>query len=137
MQRQVGGRADEEPATRKGQLPNDAASIMEQWNREALASAWAELGSLSAEEAKAAGHATSGALIVGARLPAFQFIAGRQKVVARVVAELEGELSPRDILLWLTTSSGYLDGARPIDEIDANPDEVVAAARYQASLSWP
>lgn len=131
------GRGRREGGPSRGGRQSDAASTTERWNREALAAAWDELGSLSIEEAKASGHDLAGALVVGDRVPAFQFAPGRREVVAQVVAVLEGELQPHAILLWLTGSSGYLDGDRPVDAIDDRPDEVVAAARYQASLRWP
>ena len=37
--------------------------------------------------------------------------------------------------MWFTGSSGYLDGARPVDLLETDPEVVVAAAAYQASLS--
>ena len=41
----------------------------------------------------------------------------------------------RETLLRLTGSCGHLDGARPVDLLETDPEAVVAAAAYQASLS--
>jgi len=72
----------------------------------------------------------------GRLFPAFQFVQGAPRpVIAEVLAALAGQLRGWEILLWFTGSSGYLDGARPIDRLASAPDDVVAAAAYQASLS--
>ncbi len=72
----------------------------------------------------------------GRLFPSFQFLDGRPRpVIGRVLAAMAGQLRGWELLLWFTASSGYLEGDRPIDLLDACPDEVVEAARYQASLS--
>lgn len=72
----------------------------------------------------------------GRLFPAFQFVQGAPRpVIAKVLAALAGQLRGWEILLWFTGSSGYLDGARPVDRLVGAPDDVVAAAAYQASLS--
>jgi hypothetical protein len=113
---------------------SSAAEIQRRWNREALAAAWTELGSLSLEDVVAAGHDPAGALEVDGRFPAFQFDGDRRRVVAEVVTVLRPVLGPRAILLWVTASSGWLEGARPIDAIDRDPEAVIEAARHQAAL---
>ena len=72
----------------------------------------------------------------GRLFPGFQFENGRPRtVIARVLAALGDELDGWELLLWFTGSSGHLDGARPVDLLTTQPDAVVAAAEYQASLS--
>lgn len=72
----------------------------------------------------------------GRLFPAFQFVQGTPRpVIAKVLAALAGQLRGWEILLWFSGSSGYLDGARPVDRLVSAPDDVVAAAAYQASLS--
>jgi hypothetical protein len=73
---------------------------------------------------------------VGRLFPAFQFAQGAPRpVIAQVLAALGGQLRGWEILLWFTGSSGYLGGARPVDRLASAPEDVVAAAAYQASLS--
>lgn len=73
---------------------------------------------------------------IGRLFPAFQFAQGAPSpVIAQVLAALGGQLRGWEILLWFTESSGHLDGARPVDRLADAPDDVVAAAAYQASLS--
>jgi hypothetical protein len=56
-------------------------------------------------------------------------------VISRILAALKGQVRGWELLLWFTGSNGYLDGARPVDLLESDPDQVVAAAAYQASLS--
>ena len=72
----------------------------------------------------------------GRLFPSFQFVNGRPRpVIGRILAAIAGQLRGWELLLWFTASSGYLEGDRPIDLLDTSADEVVEAARYQASLS--
>jgi hypothetical protein len=56
-------------------------------------------------------------------------------VICRILAALKGQVRGWELLLWFTGSNGHLDGARPVDLLESDPDQVVAAAAYQASLS--
>lgn len=60
---------------------------------------------------------------------------GVRPVVAAVIDALRAELGQRATLLWLTASSGYLEGRRPADLLDEDPGAVMAAAARQAALS--
>ena len=73
----------------------------------------------------------------GRMFPAFQFTTeGEPKpAIGTILAALDGQLRGWETLLWFTGSSGYLDGARPVDLLDDRPDQVAAAAAHQASLS--
>jgi hypothetical protein len=56
-------------------------------------------------------------------------------VISRILAALKGQVRGWELLLWFTGSNGYLGGARPVDLLESDPDQVVAAAASQASLS--
>jgi hypothetical protein len=72
----------------------------------------------------------------GKLFPAFQFDQGRPRpVIAEVLSALAGQLRGWEILAWFTGSSGHLDGRRPVDLLANAPDDVLAAAKHQASLS--
>jgi hypothetical protein len=72
----------------------------------------------------------------GRLFPAFQFEQGAPRpVISRVLQALGGQLRGWELLAWFTGSNGYLDGARPVDRLAEAPDDVVAAAAYQASFS--
>ncbi len=72
----------------------------------------------------------------GRRFPGFQLRDGEPRPeIAHVLAALRGALHGWELLLWFTGSNGYLDGARPVDLLDRNPDAVVGAAREQAAQS--
>lgn len=131
-------------------MTTDAAATQIAWNVSARADAVAEFGVLTAEEVQGAATADAGttdrmieerrAFAVegpdGPLFPAFQFEDGEPRaVVATVLQALAGQLRGWEILAWFTGSSGYLDGARPVDLLLSAPDDVVAAAAYQASLS--
>lgn len=69
------------------------------------------------------------------RFPAFQFDVEGQPlpVIKRILDALEGALAGWEVALWFTTPNGYLDGTRPVDALQREPDEVVAAAGYEAA----
>jgi hypothetical protein len=56
-------------------------------------------------------------------------------VISKILAAMKGQLRGWELLLWFTGSNGYLNGTRPVDLLESVPDQVVAAAAYQASLS--
>jgi hypothetical protein len=63
--------------------------------------------------------------------PAFQFDANWQPrpAVGPVVARLgEAGLDGWSIALWWTAANGWLEGARPVDRLDEQPEQVLAAA---------
>lgn len=134
-------------------LSQDAITQLH-WNALARAGALREFGALtSAQLADMRGsktanpHTTTSRWISGDRIfaletpsgrlfPAFQFADGEPRpVLGRILAALDHQLHGWELLLWFTGSSGYLDGARPVDMLEAAPDQVVGAAAYQASLS--
>src|SRR6266508_6896223 len=62
--------------------------------------------------------------------PAFQFDSDWQprEAVAKVLAQLaNGGLQGWSIALWCTAANGWLDGARPVDLLDEEPEQVIAA----------
>lgn len=69
------------------------------------------------------------------RFPAFQFDNEGQPLptVRRVLDALGGSLRGWEIALWFTTPNGYLEGSRPVDLVRRAPDDVVAAAAYEAA----
>ena len=132
----------------------DAATTQLVWNARARAEALSEFGALTPamiEEMRGIEttnpHSTVSHWLKDGRVfavdtgsgrvfPAFQFDGGKPRpVIRRVLTALAGQLHGWEILTWFTGSSGYLDGARPVDRLTDTPDEVVAAAAYQASLS--
>ena len=133
---------------------SDVATTQLRWNALARERALSEFGALtsaglaeSRSSATTNPHATPSRWLSAGRVfavdtaagrlfPAFQFEDGRPlPVIARILAAMAGQLRGWELLLWFTASSGYLEGARPVDLLAASPDEVVEAARYQASLS--
>jgi hypothetical protein len=155
----VNGEVEREIQVLNAMLPpvsvlSHAATTQLMWNAKARADSLTEFGALTAaqiEEIRGVQttnpHATVSRWIkegrvfavdtAGGRLfPAFQFSHGEPRpVIAQVLTALAGHLRGWEILLWFTGSSGYLDGARPVDRLTDSPDEVVAAAAYQAALS--
>jgi hypothetical protein len=133
---------------------SDATVTQLRWNALAREEAIREFGALtSAQLADVRGssttnpHTSTGRWLAAGRVfavdtptgrlfPAFQFDerAEPRPVIARVLQALGGALRGWETLLWFTASSGQLDGARPVDRLDA-PDDVVLAATYQAGLS--
>jgi hypothetical protein len=132
----------------------DAATTQLRWNALARGSALQEFGALtSAQLAAMRGanttnpHATTGRWLTADRafaietpagrlFPAFQFAQGEPRpVIRRVLAALDHQLRGWELLAWFTGTNGHLAGARPVDRLDDAPDEVIAAAAHQASLS--
>jgi len=74
------------------------------------------------------------------RFPGFQFDnTGRPRpVVAEVLAVLGELLQGWELALWFVGPNPNLEGRRPVDLIDADPDGVVDAARFHLdrSHSW-
>ena len=63
--------------------------------------------------------------------PAFQFDSDWQprEAVAKVLAQLaNGGLQGWSTALWFTAANGWLDGARPVDLLDENAEQVIDAA---------
>lgn len=132
----------------------DAATTQLRWNALARGNALQEFGAFtSARLAEMRGanttnpHATTGRWLASGRVfaietpsgrlfPAFQFEQGEPRpVIRRILVALDRQLRGWELLAWFTGSNGHLAGARPVDRLDDAPDEVVAAAAYQASLS--
>ena len=122
--------------------------MQEAWNVAARADAIAEFGALTAVQIDASQRPGATARWLrqqrvfsvpgpeGPLLPAFQFRQGEPRpVIADILEALDGQLQGWEILLWFTGSSGILDGRRPVDAIAKAPEEAVASAAYQASLS--
>jgi hypothetical protein len=154
-----GGDAQREAQVLAALMPSpatlsDVATTQLRWNALAREQALTEFGAqTSAQLAESRGsettnpHATPGRWLSSGRVfavdtaagrlfPAFQFVDGRPRpVIGRVLTAMAGELRGWELLLWFTASSGHLEGDRPVDLLDTSPDEVVEAARYQASLS--
>jgi len=66
------------------------------------------------------------------RYPAFQFSDGRPKdIVAKILKEVAEQRTPWQIAFWFVAENGWLDGRRPIDLMDAEPDLVIGAARRE------
>lgn len=66
------------------------------------------------------------------RFPRFQFDEerGRPKaVIAATLAALGDAVGPWQTAVWFTSENGWLDGRRPVDLLDRDPDAVVDAAR--------
>ena len=155
----VAGEADRERQVLDGMLPPidvlaDHATEQVLWNARARADALAEFGALTATQIAALrrvetsnphptvsrwlkeGRVFAVSSPQGRQFPTFQFDDGTPRpVIARVLAALHGQLRGWELLLWFTGSSGFLDGARPVDLLASDPDAVVDAAAYQASLS--
>lgn len=132
----------------------DATTTQLIWNAKARAESLREFGALTAAQVEEIRgiqttnpHSTVSRWVKDGRVfavetpagrvfPGFQFADGEPRPVIRdVLASLGGHLRGWEILTWFTGSSGYLDGDRPVDHLADAPDDVVAAAAYQASLS--
>ena len=72
-----------------------------------------------------------------ALFPGFQFAAGQPvSVIARVIDVLGRRLEPWALALWFTGDNSWLGGARPVDSLTTDADEVVrAAGELAAQLS--
>lgn len=151
--------AERERAVLDAMLPpvsvmTDATTTQLQWNAKARRDALAEFGAFTAAQlaqqrgARTANpHTTVSRWVKDGRVfavdstdgrlfPAFQFVDGEpRQVIALVLAEMAGALRGWELLLWFTGSSGWLDGARPVDQLSDDPDAVAAAAAYQAAVS--
>ncbi len=93
-------------------------------NRSVTASRWKDKGLIFAVRHK------------GSDLyPAFEFKEGEpHPTVAKVLAQLPKSMSGWQIAFWFVGANGWLDGARPVDKLDAQK-AVVEAAR-QEGLDW-
>lgn len=75
----------------------------------------------------------------GLRYPGFQ-IDSREHAIRPVMKELievaaTADNSEADLALWLYSPTGYLDGARPVDQLDS-PEMVVEAAKQSFNVEW-
>ena len=75
----------------------------------------------------------------GLRYPGFQ-IDYREHTIRPVMQELieaasNADSSEADLALWLCSPTGYLDGARPVDQLD-DPEAVVEAAQQSFNVEW-
>jgi len=132
----------------------DAATTQLRWNALARGNALQEFGAFtSAQIAEMRGanttnpHVTTGRWLTSDRVfaietrsgrlfPAFQFEQGEPRpIIRRTLVALDHQARGWELLAWFTGSNGHLDGARPVDRLEDAPEEVVAAAAYQASLS--
>ena len=68
-------------------------------------------------------------------VPSFQFDEkGRPRpAVAKVIQILGKDTSDWGLALWFTAANGWLDGKRPVDLLNDNPEEVVQAAEQEAA----
>jgi hypothetical protein len=66
--------------------------------------------------------------------PAYQFdIEGRPRpVIAQVIKALGSKWSEWELALWFTSGTGWLDGRRPVDLLESEPEEVALAAERKA-----
>jgi hypothetical protein len=92
-------------------------------NRAALANRWKQEGRIFAVSHGGATY-----------YPGFQFDEeGRpREAVARAISALSGKLSDWGLALWWTGANGFLDGARPVDLLPADPGRVTEAAAREA-----
>lgn len=88
-------------------------------NRAALAARWRADGKIFAVEHQ-------GRLLY----PAFQFDqTGRPKpVIGNVLVALGEAVGPWQIAIWFTSANGWLNGSKPVDLLDRDPDKVIDAA---------
>lgn len=92
----------------------------------------------------AAAARRGGALLAVARghqtlYPGFQFGAdGRPLPIVRTLRELADACgwSETSAVQWLCAPTTYLDGLRPVDLIDRDPDRVLEAARLAWTAEW-
>jgi hypothetical protein len=66
--------------------------------------------------------------------PAYQFdIEGRPRpVIAQVIKAVGSKWSEWELALWFTSGTGWLDGQRPVDLLESEPEEVALAAERKA-----
>ena len=88
-------------------------------NRAALAARWRSDGKIFALDYR-------GRLLY----PAFQFDRqGRPKdIIGKVLVMLGDAAGPWQTAIWFTSANGWLDGKRPLDLLDSEPDRVLDAA---------
>lgn len=68
------------------------------------------------------------------RYPAFQFDAeGRPLPVMRDLLRAAAGLRGWGLALWLTAPNGFLDGARPLDRLYTEPQQVIEAVRREVA----
>jgi len=68
-------------------------------------------------------------------VPSFQFDEkGRPRpAVAKVIGILGKDTSDWGLALWFTAANGWLEGKRPVDLLNDDPEEVVQAAEHEAA----
>lgn len=68
-------------------------------------------------------------------VPSFQFDEkGRPRpTVAKVIGILGKDTSDWGLALWFTAPNGWLEGKRPVDLLNDDPEEVVQAAEREAA----
>jgi hypothetical protein len=103
------------------------------------------VGSRSPNRSYASEQRSAGKLLAikragGFRYPGFQIDRQEQRI-RPVMADLlrvakQTGRSEASLALWMTTPTGYLDGARPVDQLADHPAKVVEAARQSFSVQW-
>lgn len=92
-------------------------------NRAALASRWKQEGRIFSVRHQGQDY-----------FPAFQFeAAGRPKPAVAEVLRALGEPRGWETALWFTAANGYLDGRRPVDHLESDPDSVLEAAAAEGA----
>lgn len=70
----------------------------------------------------------------GERFPAFEFKDGSPRAVNQAILNaFEDKVSGWALALWFISGNGWLDGDRPVDVLDRDPNAVVRAAERSAS----
>lgn len=139
-------------------MPDSVPSPAEAWHAQQSAQAreelLKELGSLTAEQVADQAHSraanrsalasrwhTEGRIVTvpwrGRTLyPAFQFRDGRPlPLIGPVASALRNRgLDGWPLALWFATPSGWLHDRRPVDLLDTDPEEVLAAAEQALSV---
>lgn len=76
----------------------------------------------------------------GMKYPGFQIDprdhAVRPVMQALIAAAGEAGRSEAGLALWMVAPNGYLDGERPVERLDDDPDSVVEAARHSFGVRW-
>ncbi|MDJ0354426.1 hypothetical protein [Pseudarthrobacter sp. PH31-O2] len=102
------------------------------------------VGSKSPNRSFASDQRAAGKLLAvkrpgGFRYPGFQ-IDRSEHTIRPVIHDLlkvaqEADRSETSLALWMVSPTGYLDGARPVDELD-HPEQVVETARQSFNVQW-
>lgn len=97
-----------------------------------------EFPALSAEEVLERYGSLSGALSIEQNghiaYPAFQFGAEGVKAAVAEIQSLFGQkVTGWSLAIWFISANGWLDGARPVDLLDGQPEAVLAAAHHGAA----